>query len=198
MNNTLNINRLWKVIKHDGYTFYHKFGLTLAIMFGIPIGIWFINYISAEIGQTGISRYSILNTIASITMILAPARIYRDCNDPRKGIGFATMPASSLEKFISMFFYCIIVTPIIFWAGSIIIDTLLVLIPCKNPYEGFLTNNLFVFKELIEQLVGADNMALPTDGGPAVIQVVMDGKRDRKQKDKDKDHLVDVDSTLLS
>ena len=54
------------------------------------------------------------------------------------------------------------------------------------------------FKELIEQLVGADNMALPTDGGPAVIQVVMDGKRDRKQKDKDKDHLVDVDSTLLS
>ena len=47
-----------------------------------------------------------------------------------------------------------------------------------------------VFKELIEQLVGADNMALPTDGGPAVIQVVMDGKRDRKQKDKDKDHLV--------
>lgn len=151
MNNTLNINRLWKVIKHDGYTFYHKFGLTLAIMFGIPIGIWFINYISAEIGQTGISRYSILNTIASITMILAPARIYRDCNDPRKGIGFATMPASSLEKFISMFFYCIIVTPIIFWAGSIIIDTLLVLIPCKNPYKGFLTNNLFVFKDLIEQ-----------------------------------------------
>ena len=151
MNNILNINRLWKVIKHDGYTFYHKFGLTLAIMFGIPIGIWFINYISAEIGQTGISRYSILNTIASITMILAPARIYRDCKDPRKGIGFATMPASSLEKFISMFFYCIIVTPIIFWAGSIIIDTLLFLIPCKNPYEGFLTNNLFVFKDLIEQ-----------------------------------------------
>ena len=35
-------------------------------------------------------------------------------------------------------------------------------------------------------------------GNPAVIQVVMDGKRDRKQKDKDKDHLVDVDSTLLS
>ena len=54
------------------------------------------------------------------------------------------------------------------------------------------------FKELIEQLVGADNMALPTDGGPAVIQVVMDGKRDRKQKDKHEDNLVDVDSTLLS
>ncbi len=54
------------------------------------------------------------------------------------------------------------------------------------------------FKELIEQLVGPDNMALPTDGGPAVIQVVMDGKRNRKQKSKDEDQLTDVDSTLLS
>ena len=41
-------------------------------------------------------------------------------------------------------------------------------------------------------------MALPNDGGPAVIQVVMDGKRNRKQKSKDEDQLTDVDSTLLS
>ena len=69
------------------------------------------------------------------------------------------------------------------------------LVQILSKYED---HKFSFFKELIEQLVGADNMALPTDGGPAVIQVVMDGKRDRKQKDKDKDHLVDVDSTLLS
>ena len=69
------------------------------------------------------------------------------------------------------------------------------LVQILSKYED---HKFSLFKELIEQLVGADNMALPTDGGPAVIQVVMDGKRDRKQKDKDKDHLVDVDSTLLS
>lgn len=68
------------------------------------------------------------------------------------------------------------------------------LVQILSKYED---HKFSFFKELIEQLVGADNMALPTDGGPAVIQVVMDGKRDRKQKDKDKDHLVDVDSTLL-
>ena len=100
----------------------------------------------------GIIKILDTRTIATITMILAPARIYRDCNDPRKGIGFATMPASSLEKFISMFFYCIIVTPIIFWAGSIIIDTLLVLIPGKNPYEGFITQNIFYYRDLVEQM----------------------------------------------
>ena len=69
------------------------------------------------------------------------------------------------------------------------------LVQILSKYED---HKFSFFKELIEQLVGADNMALPTDGGPAVIQVVIDGKRDRKQKDKDKDHLVDVDSTLLS
>lgn len=55
------------------------------------------------------------------------------------------------------------------------------------------------FKDLIEQLVGPDNMALAADGGPSVIQVVMDGKkRDRKQKDSDDDHFAEVDSKLLS
>ena len=69
------------------------------------------------------------------------------------------------------------------------------LVQILSKYED---HKFSFFKELIEQLVGADNMALPTDGGPAVIQVVMDGKRDRKQKDKHEDNLVDVDSTLLS
>lgn len=54
------------------------------------------------------------------------------------------------------------------------------------------------FKELIEQLVGPDNMNLPTDGGPAVIQVVMDGKRKVKQQEKELDNLSEVDSKLLS
>lgn len=68
------------------------------------------------------------------------------------------------------------------------------LVQILSKYED---HKLSFFKELIEHLVGADNMSLPTDGGPAVIQVVMDGKRNQKQKDKDED-LIDVDSTLLS
>ena len=41
-------------------------------------------------------------------------------------------------------------------------------------------------------------MGLSTDGNPAVIQVVMDGKRHKKQKNKEEDPLIDMDSTLLS
>ena len=69
------------------------------------------------------------------------------------------------------------------------------LVQILSKYED---HKFSFFKELIEQLVGPDNEALPTDGGPAVIQVVMDGKRNRKQKNTDEDQLTDVDSTLLS
>ncbi|MGN0032550.1 MAG: hypothetical protein ACI358_02040 [Candidatus Limimorpha sp.] len=157
MNNTLNISRLWKVIRRDAYSFYQKFGLTITIMLGIPIGIWFINYITANIGLNTLSRYSILSILFTITIILAPARIYRECNDPRKGIEYAMTPASSLEKFISMLFYCIIVTPVIFWCGSFIIDTLLVLIPGKNPYQGFLVSEIFRIKEDFKELLFMNN-----------------------------------------
>lgn len=54
------------------------------------------------------------------------------------------------------------------------------------------------FKDLIEQLVGPDNMNLQMDGGPAVIQVVMDGKKKVKQQEQEIDNLNEMDSKLLS
>ncbi|WP_235069471.1 hypothetical protein [Turicibacter sp. TJ11] len=69
------------------------------------------------------------------------------------------------------------------------------LVQILSKYEDHKFN---FFKELIEQLVGPDQMGLSTDGNPAVIQVVMDGKRHKKQKNKEEDPLIDMDSTLLS
>ena len=52
-------------------------------------------------------------------------------------------PASSLEKFLSMFLYCVIVTPTIYMLGAIAVDTLLALKPGTNPYDGFILGDLF-------------------------------------------------------
>ena len=51
---------------------------------------------------------------------------------------------------------------------------------------------------MLDQLVGQDISALSNDGGPAVVQVVMDGKRMGKSKDKDEEYLGDIDSNFLS
>lgn len=138
MNNTLDIKRFGKILKHDGINFFPNMGLTLAILLAIPVIIWlFVSLMPHHNGDV-IDSFSRINTISFITtiaIILAPARLYKNCNDPRKGIGYAMLPASTLEKFLSMVFYCVIVTPIIYLVGALAVDSILAIF--KGPYEGY-------------------------------------------------------------
>ena len=145
MNNTLNINRFGKILKHDGLNFFPNLILTLAILWAIPV----IVYRFAALMPTNdtkdafdaFSRVDLISTLANIAIIIAPARLYRYCNDSRKGIGYAMLPASTLEKFLSMIIYCVIVTPIIYVAGALAIDSILALF--HGPYEGFAVSVYF-------------------------------------------------------
>ena len=105
MNNTLDFNRLVKVIKHDGASFAQNLGLALIILWSIPVVMWLFSSLTPSNGHFDtFSRISIIGTLGTILLIMAPARLYKYCNDSRQGIGYAMMPASSLEKFISMVF----------------------------------------------------------------------------------------------
>jgi len=142
MNNTLDFNRLGKVIKHDGASFAQNLGLALIILWSIPLVIWLFSSLTP--GNDHIdpySRISIISTLGTILLIMAPARLYKYCNDSRQGIGYAMMPASSLEKFLSMVFYCVIVAPIIYLAGALAIDSILSVL--GGPYEGFAISDYF-------------------------------------------------------
>jgi hypothetical protein len=144
MNNTFDLNRLGKVIRRDGMNYIPNMGLTMAILLSIPVMWWLLK--AATPGgnaSTPYMRLVLMNILKIIAIIVVPARLYKDCNDSRKGIGYAMLPASTLEKFISMFFYCMIVTPIIYIAGSLVIDSLLTIIPCNNPFSGFVTSVYF-------------------------------------------------------
>lgn len=142
MNNTLDFSRLGKVIKHDGASFAQNLGLALIILWAIPVVMWlFASLTPSHAHMDAFSRIGILNTLGKILLIIAPARLYKYCNDQRKGIGYAMMPASSLEKFISMVFYCVIVAPIIYLAGALAIDSILAVI--GGPYQGFAIADYF-------------------------------------------------------
>lgn len=140
MNKTFDIKRFGNMLRYDAISYFQNFGWTLLILFAIPIGIWFFLYINVKSSAdaTGDFRYLTLNTMMIIAMILAPSRLYKTCNDPKRGIQFAMLPASSLEKFLSMLFYCAIVSPVLYLTGAITIDTILTLIPGSNPYEGYI------------------------------------------------------------
>ena len=145
MNKTFDIKRFGNVLRHDAMSYLQNFGWTLVVLLAIPILIWFILYINMDDTEAVVNyeRYGFLLCLAIIAMILAPSRLYKNANDSRKGIQFAMLPASNMEKFLSMSIYCLVVTPILYLAGAVAIDSILALIPGKNPYGGFVFRNIF-------------------------------------------------------
>ena len=145
MNNTFNINRFGKILKHDGLNFFPNIILALAILWAIPVVVYLFTSLMPTDGTKDIldalGRINVIDTLAIIAIIIAPARLYKYCNDSRKGIGYAMLPASTLEKFLSMVIYCTIVTPIVYKAGALAIDSILALF--NGPYEGFAVSYYF-------------------------------------------------------
>ena len=159
MNKTFDIKRFGNVLRHDALSYLQNFGWTLVVLLAIPILIWSILYINMDDTEAVVNyeRYGFLLVLAIIAMILAPSRLYKNANDSRKGIQFAMLPASNMEKFLSMSIYCLVVTPLLYLVGAVVIDCILTLIPGKNPYGWFVIGEIFdiniVKVELTDDLV---------------------------------------------
>ena len=145
MNNTFNIKRFGNVVRRDGMSYFQNFGWTLIVLWALPVIMWFLTYISMETFDTGIisNRDTKISTLMWLSLMIVPSRLYKNYNDSRKGVVLAMTPASSLEKFLSMILYCVVITPIVYLIGALFIDTILALKPGNNPYDGFIFSDFF-------------------------------------------------------
>ncbi len=145
MNNTFNINRFGNVVRRDGMSYFSNYGWTLVVLWALPVILWFLTYISMETFDTGVisNRTTTISTLMWLSLMIVPSRLYKNYNDSRKGVILAMTPASSLEKFLSMILYCVVITPIIYLIGALFIDTILALKPGTNPYDGFIFSDFF-------------------------------------------------------
>ena len=132
MNNTFAFNRFKKLLLNDGKTYIRNFGPTLIVFCCMTAILWIFSLLFGGSAE-GISRLAIIAASSAFAMMLAPSKVYGKANLSREGVGFAMLPTSSLEKFISMFIYCAIVTPVIVFFGGYLVDTLLSLF----PFGGF-------------------------------------------------------------
>ena len=155
MNNTFDIKRFGNVVRHDGMSCFKNFGWTLVVLWSIPVIFWIMTYVSDGVYT---NRDILISLLMWLSLIIVPSRLYKDVNDSRKGMLYAMTPASSLEKFLSMFLYCVLVTPIVYMLGAIAIDTILALKPGNNPYDGFIFKdfNGLLLPDLVH--VGDDEM----------------------------------------
>ena len=145
MNNTFNINRFGNLVRRDGMSYFSNYGWTLVVLWALPVILWFLTYISMETFDTGVisNRTTTISTLMWLSLMIVPSRLYKNYNDSRKGVILAMTPASSLEKFLSMILYCVVITPIIYLIGALLIDTVLALKPGTNPYDGFIFSDFF-------------------------------------------------------
>ena len=147
MNNTFDFKRFNKVLAYDWKRFIRNFGITLLVWISMPIMFWVTSLVFGfELPVE--AREIIIFILVAITLMSAPSRIYGKVNLPREGVGFAMMPAASLEKFFSMFLYCSLVTPAVTLVGSWLVDCLMTLLPFGGfkeiaMHEDFLRNISF-------------------------------------------------------
>ena len=132
MNNTFNFNRFNKVLAYDWKRFLRNFGITLLVWISMPVMFW-VTSLVFDFELPAFIRLYIIFLLVAITVMSAPSRIYGKVNLPREGVGFAMLPATGLEQFISMFLYCSLVTPALTLVGSWLVDCLMTLL----PFGGF-------------------------------------------------------------
>ena len=132
MNNTFDFKRFNQVLAYDWKRFIRNFGITLLVWMSMPVMFW-VTSLVFDFELDPFVRFSIIAALMAITVMLAPARIYGKVNLPREGVAFAMLPVTNLEKFISMFLYCSVLTPLLTVLGSWLFDCLMTLL----PFGGF-------------------------------------------------------------
>ena len=133
MNNTFDFKRFNKVLAYDWKRFIRNFGITLLVWMSMPVMFW-VTSLVFDFELDPFIRIDIIVALMAITVMSAPARIYGKVNLPREGVSFGMLPATNLEKFISMFLYCSVLTPVLTVLGSWLVDCLMTLL----PFGGFI------------------------------------------------------------
>ena len=141
MNNTFNINRFGKLLAFDGRKYLRNFGLSLAILCGLNLVLWILTLIFG-FTMPSLPRYMVIWFAIFLGIIMVPAKAFGDINLPSEGVGYAMLPVSNLEKYLSYVLYCLM-TPVLIACGSWLVDALLTLLPLGG-FEHYIRHFSFI------------------------------------------------------
>lgn len=163
-----NIKRLGKYIRYELSAYAPGAAKLLVGICAFQILIWIISIINDITGwhiffvEEGkfINNPYFLCILAEVVAIFSPYIIYRDINNRKSGYAYAMLPASTLEKYISMLVISLVIVPATAFAGVFLIDTVLTLLS-KIGIGGFsnfsfvegIKNGLFSFNMLSNCIV---------------------------------------------
>ena len=138
MNNKFDWNRFCNVVKKDFCNLWPMFGTTMIVLASLPFAVWLLALVIDRTAVIDPSwRVAMIMGVSSLAALMLPSRLYRTMNLRNEGIYYAMLPASKLEKFLSMLLFTFIVAPVAVYLGSMVLDIILRLLPA-GPYHQWL------------------------------------------------------------
>lgn len=135
-----NIDRFWRYLKTDLSQDIQNYGLSLLIVscFGLIaylVLLLFHTLNPSNIGWNGLplsGRTAIYIIAAVVVCLTAPVKCYGSLTEKKSGTAFLMLPASRLEKYISMILISIIIIPVVFNVVFLALDLLVCAVDPRN------------------------------------------------------------------
>lgn len=142
MNNVFDIKRFWKYLCWDVRNAYNNFGLSLLICALLPAIAFVLTFLGTLVMDP--SRFAVADitmligdstkivmvfTAILITGIVFPARQYGILTDRKAGSTWLMLPASTLEKFLSILLVTCVVVPLCLAVMLYAFDAVMSLVP---------------------------------------------------------------------
>lgn len=134
MNKIFSLKRFGRYFTFDLKNAVNNFGLSLLIMCCLPVMLLIGRVLLSIIFGGGESipslpeRISLFSIALLIMMITSPVKLYGGLTEKKYGSSWLLIPASRLEKFISMLLICLIVVPVAYLIVYLGVDGILSLL----------------------------------------------------------------------
>lgn len=166
MDNTFKISRFGKYFVYDLKRQWKNLGMLMLIFALFPIIFYMIYmffaamfdgglmkiFIGLEIdGPAGGTRFGVFAVMSTIFVMLFPSRAYGEITDKAKGSEWLMLPASRLEKYVSMMLVTLLVIPIMYIVVYLLSDGLVCLFDksCGGALMSFRINDLLRTTDII-------------------------------------------------
>ena len=149
--NVFDFNRFCRVVYRDLQRLWRTMGTTMLVLSLMPFALWLMAAVWGFTMPAEV-RWAVVVILVLLASIMAPSRLYRTINLRGEGIHFAMLPASKLEKWLSILLYTLLVCPLLTLVAATALDSLLALLP-GHAFEGYVWQvDLFglLFSELAD------------------------------------------------
>ena len=120
MNEVFDIKRFGKLVQYEVVNYMPRFFKSLLIFTSIIFAMW-----TMDSDMLAASRAHLVQFLFTLAVTLSPFIVYKDVNNRKKGYIYAMIPASTLEKLLSMIVICVVVVQLLSYAVLEATDILL-------------------------------------------------------------------------